>query len=369
VVKDDRTETVIEAAQRHVRLRFGLKCGIDIVPLAAMNEEDAILVRDDANEGIAGQAIRWVVFACCSECGELSPLLMPSALGDGPHVKDIAQHHPADTAATMRWQPLLEAPDCPWPCVDVAARKAYEVLARWAPAILQQHACAAIEANDLSGLWSRDASRSTGVFDALMARGLSPERATAEANKPYLQRWRRADEMGSWEVTTFATASAAATAYRRRWTSGHHDGQDRDGLVDRTIIYPLGDWVERFVGSSVLHGDVKAYGQTEGELVRRTAWTRVPPVAAVDGGVPHYVAEAARVESSAHLHLAEAQWAHTTWTSRTDHTGEVVARHLRACGTELVVRRTLLVTPVVTRKPGQKPPLVCEEVFVKLADA
>ena len=65
------------------------------------------------------------------------------------------------------------------------------------------------EATDLSGVWSRDARRNSGVYEALLARGLPPAKARQEANKQYVQRWRRVGDVDAcdWEVITYDAKS------------------------------------------------------------------------------------------------------------------------------------------------------------------
>ena len=176
------------------------------------------------------------------------------------------------------------------------------------------------------------------------------------------------------------------------------------------VTYSLGDWCEDFVGESVLYGD--ALKPTKpGLLVRRTSWM-AEPAARPDGvatssddddhaslsgsacgtaygtaydtacdsvcalagapavapaGAPAGAPARSLLPAPATAALLPAECvAHTTWTSRTDDTAEIVARFLR--DGELIVRRTLLATPLRAYAGIGQPARVCEEVFVRAGE-
>ena len=184
----------------------------------------------------------------------------------------------------------------------------------------------------------RDASRSRNHVESLVARGRSIDAATAEATKPYVQRWRRCGGSGSgngdWEVTTL-NASASATG------SGS----------DRCIVYALGEErSEEYFGKSTIFGDASAAQPVT--LRRRTAW--LPTAVPVRPDAPGHTT-----------------FAHTTW-SRRDGTDaiEITSRYVRAGQNALLREATAADSNemVVTRTflgGGGKAPVVSEEIFVR----
>lgn len=301
--------TVLEAAMQLLIELFGTGFGECVLPLGVMSESESVLM--------CGQACQFVVFTCCSELGEVDPSLM------------------ASLAVGAEWVPLDGA--------DVVFAAELKV---WASPILRR-ARATAEAIDLSGLWSRDAERSVGLEKALEARGLTRERAEAEARRPYVQRWHAvADEPTTWEVTTYGAESYQPSVPPAR---------SQQSKADRVLLYRLGDWVEPFVGQSVLHGAAahEAHSASRiGTLVRRTAWIALP--ACRTGAL---VSPTGARAERAHT------WAHTTWTSRTDAAGEIVCRYL--LDDELVVRRTLLLCSPIE---GHRVLATSEETFVRLGE-
>lgn len=327
------TETALDAASR----MLDEKGAHHVVPIAVMAEAESMLIQ--------GVVIRWALFQNCSEVGEVEPRLL------GEYAQD------------PQWCDLQEMVAR----VPEPARTAYNHLAAWAPPILAQRD-RIIEAIDFSGLWVRDASRNLGVTESLLARGLTPERAAAEACKPYRQRWQRGAETGSWEVTTFATHQEPVVqplGMPCNAVTGDHPQTDESGT--RTLVYPLGDWVEEFIGSSVLHGVASCHAAESngvGELVRHTGWIAAHGATALEHAAP--AAAEPPTGAAATPLLCSATYAHTTWTSRNDTVGEVVSRRLLPDGL-LLVRRTYLSTPLRAAATAGCLPVVCEEIFARLA--
>jgi len=233
------------------------------------------------------------------------------------------------------------------PLWSARAGEVHRALACWATPLLAQRAREAA-ATDLSGLWSRDASLNVGVEEALLARGLSAESAAAEATRAYVQQWRRTnehDDGSSWQVTTFDAGGAGA---------------------HRTLIYSTGDWTEDFSGTSTLHGGVDA-PTSPAVLVRRTSWMLHRPVPSTSRADAEVAAYGADSDHGAFRAVPPASLTglatHTTWTSRTNDTGEIVCRYLHDGA--MIVRRTQL-----KRRCGQVTALtVSEETFVQLLEA
>lgn len=87
---------------------------------------------------------------------------------------------------------------------------------------------------DFSGKWSREFSLCSGLAQGLEQRGLSPEEAQAEAEKPYIQSWSRDEpDSTSWKVTTYQTDGVTAR---------------------RCLTYQPGEWEETYIGKATLFG-------------------------------------------------------------------------------------------------------------------
>jgi len=224
----------------------------------------------------------------------------------------------------VRWQPISDVVASMWE----KKRAPYEALQRWAEPIVTQWRADAVSRLDLSGTWSRDASRNYKLEEALAVRGLGSEAAHAEATRPYVQSWMRMPApkpSGVWQVTTYA-----------------EDGE----TVKRSIEYALGEWEQNFVGAAVL------FGQGPGKLRRRTAWLPLPHEGTAEASTSPSIMTAAAVRVG-----------HTTWTTRSDVDSgalEITQRHLQD-GCTLIVRRTY-------RSSSNRSAALStsEEVFVRL---
>lgn len=84
---------------------------------------------------------------------------------------------------------------------------------------------------DLSGVWSRNASRGVGVQDYIAAHGQDSLSALAKSQQLYIQCWQKQDI--GWHVTTMKGDEIAP--YRR-------------------LLYPFGHWQEKYDGPSTLFG-------------------------------------------------------------------------------------------------------------------
>jgi len=307
---------LLNAAASLLHEQFGLTLGRHVAPLGVSSPQS-----------IGVDEVHFVLLPCWSEAAEVDPLLLAASAKDK-----------SEMCSTARWLPMAEA---------ARAGEVHRALACWATPLLAQRAREAA-ATDLSGLWSRDASLNVGVEEALLARGLSAESAAAEATRAYVQQWRRTnehDDGSSWQVTTFDAGGAGA---------------------HRTLIYSTGDWTEDFSGTSTLHGGVDA-PTSPAVLVRRTSWMLHRPVPSTSRADAEVAAYGADSDHGAFRAVPPASLTglatHTTWTSRTNDTGEIVCRYLHDGA--MIVRRTQL-----KRRCGQVTALtVSEETFVRLLEA
>lgn len=359
-------DNVLSGGSRLLELQFGLRVGVHVTQPLEVTTEAAAL----PESALGSASVHWILYMCCSDVGEVEPLLMlnPSLVAAG-------------SALAARWHPLDEAASVLGGAVRAHA------LTSWVWATVSDHLSAA-ELTDLSGTWTREASLNLNVEGALHARGLSAERAHAEATKPYTQRWRRsASDSTAWDVTTFDANEQA-----------HHDGAAPSR--HRTLTYELGDWEETYVGGSTLHGKATTanapVNAAVGTLVRRTGWMLMPESSpSVPSTTSFHSPESHELEPPSNesglfgasglttrspprspeaaptgggLPPRPRAAAHTTWTSRTNLAGEIVSRMLYDQGRRMLVRRTLMAQPVVANALAGRPPIVCEEVFVRADD-
>uniref|UniRef100_A0A7S1BI11 Nudix hydrolase domain-containing protein n=1 Tax=Corethron hystrix TaxID=216773 RepID=A0A7S1BI11_9STRA len=229
-------ETVSDAAARELYEKMGLVVGRDVVAeeccLSGEDGEimDGVRYETEGTEswltksGFAGQELHWRIFRCADGPGDSDPISIYKLEG---------QNGTAAEFSCARWKPVDEVMDAMW----VNMRPPYESLCKLMRVIKRRwnQRCAAL---DFTGTWSRDNSLSTGLRRALIARGLSHEKACIEAEAPYIQSWRRASSKKNettWRVTTF----------------------NKDGTsVRRVLDYRVGTdgWDEKFSAGSVLLG-------------------------------------------------------------------------------------------------------------------
>jgi len=281
--------------------------------------------------GSASDALHWVLCIACDAIFDTSPGHLVSAASLG-----------ASGLGWRHFQHVIEE-------ASADSRAGYVAFAQWATPILHRRAQLARSIADLSGRWSRDSSQNNGVVAALLARGLTHEEAKAEAERPYVQSWERCPNgegapSDAWKVVTFDT---------------HQLTNDGRPTPHRTLIYPLGDWQEEYLGKSTLYGTFT----TPSLLLRSTRWLARPHPTNL-GAATTDRADAFGTEVEAMELLSASSVAHTTWSSRHNHTSEITSRYLR--GPHLVVRRTWLPRDEESGAllPGVAP-IVCEEVFVR----
>ncbi|KAJ1437273.1 hypothetical protein B484DRAFT_445230 [Ochromonadaceae sp. CCMP2298] len=115
---------------------------------------------------------------------------------------------------------------------------------------------------DFSGLWSRNAARNVGVMEGLMARGQSRQQAEERSTIPYVQRWEipgmDAGGAGQGVQTQTQTDTQTETQTETQTQAGVWlvTTMRADGVTPkRSLLYPLGDWVEEYEGPSMLFGE------------------------------------------------------------------------------------------------------------------
>jgi hypothetical protein len=164
--------------------------------------------------------------------------------------------------SAVRWEGLDRVVDNVWEKKALPYRALREhcvrIATRW------EERCAKL---DLGGRWSRDNVRNVRVEEALVARGLSPNDASRRASEPYLQNWRRHSEArpSEWIVTTYRD----------------------DGWIEirRELHYPIGEFEERYEGTSTIFGGGADDDDGRGGVVRRRCFYLAE--ADADGGVAH----------------------------------------------------------------------------------
>mmetsp|Transcript_43384 Transcript_43384/g.104854 ORF Transcript_43384/g.104854 Transcript_43384/m.104854 type:complete len:220 (-) Transcript_43384:85-744(-) len=141
------------------------------------------------------------------------------------------QNGEAPEFSKVQWKPIDWVVENIWP----AKRGPYEALQGSLNDAVKQWDEQCSKAIDFNGTWSRDASKNEGVVHALIQRGVAPEKATSEAERPYVQKWER-KEGDVWNVKTYGA----------------------DNNLRRDVDYQVGkSWREEFSGTAVIFGDVK----------------------------------------------------------------------------------------------------------------
>ena len=174
--------------------------------------------------GFAGQELHWTVFRCMSGRGDWDPNFMCDLSGQGDSNAEFLD---------VAWRTVHQAVQGVWE----GKRAPYQSL----ESLMDQygsHWLSLMSQLDFSGTWERNSLESTDVVPGLQARGLCLEDATKEAEKPYIQHWKKngLDEPSSlsWVVTTFA-----------------EDGE----TPRRTLEYQPGTWTETYQGTATLFGE------------------------------------------------------------------------------------------------------------------
>jgi len=178
------------------------------------------------NAGFVGQELNWVIFRCANSTLEREPSLISKLSG-------LNGEDPEFSA--VRWESI------DWVVKNIWEKKAkpYRVLREALQPVMKRWNERCAEPL-FTGRWARDASRSVGVVEGLIARGLSEEKAAQKAKEPYIQDWQQHNgDKREWSVLTY----------------------DIDGRTPRReLLYPLGDFEEVYEGVSTLFGGTGAGG-------------------------------------------------------------------------------------------------------------
>jgi len=205
----------------------------------SIDGEKAVAAKDFTkdSQSQAGQHVHWHLFRCIDGEGDASAKNMCDLSGQGieePEFSDVL------------WRPLAEV----FFSVPVVDRPAYLALQHWLEPQLRQYA-AAVASVDLGGCWMRSALACKGVVELLVAHGYTHEMAEKRHFQPCGQFWEKAATPGEWQVTFFK----------------------QDGFLSRrTVLYPLGEWLQPFRCGSLFGGG------TGGVAKRYTAWLLDPDV-------------------------------------------------------------------------------------------
>ena len=235
-----KQETVIEAASRELYEEVGLKNN-DHVILEQIDCELPVPLKCKyktqgtgswlEEEGFVGQELNWVIFRCANSNLERDPSQIANLAGLNGETPEFS---------AVRWENI------DWVVENVWEKKAkpYRVLEEALQPLMKRwdERCAD---PSFTGRWARDATRSVGVVEGLIARGLSEEKAKKKAEEPYIQDWQQHRDKREWSVLTY----------------------DIDGETPRReLLYPLGDFEEVYEGESTL------FGGTDGGVVKRTCF-------------------------------------------------------------------------------------------------
>jgi 8-oxo-dGTP pyrophosphatase MutT (NUDIX family) len=235
---DGVMETVSDAASRELYEEVGLETGKHVLR-EKMNSGSAPIKCRYTTEGTgswlekagySGQELNWTLFRCADsnlECDPSSVCTLTGLNGESAEFNAV------------KWMSLDWVIENVWE----AKRGPYETLRDGCvQAMKDWHTrCSTI---DLNGKWSRDSIRSSGLVEALTARGVNEEKAIACSAEPYMQLWQRLDvDQREFKVFTY----------------------DKDTeKVRRELIYPLGKFTETYEGNSMLFGASK-----EGSIERQ----------------------------------------------------------------------------------------------------
>ena len=236
-----KQETVSEAASRELYEEVGPKNN-DHVILETIDCEIPVPLKCKyetagtgswlEKEGFVGQELNWVIFRCANSKLERHPSHMSELSG-------LNGENPEFSA--VRWE------DIDWVVEHVWEKKArpYRVLKEALQPLMKRWDERCAEPL-FTGRWARDSSRSVGVVEGLIARGLSEEKATKKAQEPYIQDWlQHTRDKRDWSVLTY----------------------DIDGRTPRReLLYPLGDFEEVYEGASTLFGGI------DGGVVKRSCF-------------------------------------------------------------------------------------------------
>lgn len=272
VVKNGAMETITEAAVRELYEEVGLQTGKHVLLETISSDLTPIKCRYKTEgtgswlekAGFSGQELNWTIFRVADSKLECDPSLVCKLSGMNGESAEFT---------SVKWRSL------DWVVANVweAKRGPYEVLqdalltvrSNW------EERCAQI---NLCGKWSRDSSRSEGLVEALMARGISEEKAIKMAEDPYVQTWQR-HGLYEFNVITYDKATES---------------------VRRELIYPIGKFTEAFEGNSML------FGGSDGGVVQRECFYTAEQDA--DGEIAHVtISETPRGREEARRYLKDGQ--------------------------------------------------------------
>lgn len=294
-----KPETITEAATRELYEEVGLKYKEHVLLEKIDCELPTLKCKYRTTgtgswlekEGFVGQELNWVIFRCADSNLECNPSQCNILSGLNGEAREFS---------AVRWESI------DWVVKNVWEKKAqpYKVLREALQPLVKQwdERCGSPL---FSGRWSRDASRSVGVIEGLVARGLPEEKAKLKAEEPYIQDWLQHRDNREWSVLTY----------------------EADGVTPRReLLYPLGEFEETYEGVSTL------FGGTNGGVVKRRCF---------------YLAEADADESNPIAHVT---------VSETSRGREESVRYIK--NGELFLRRTFW-------HNWRKDKFVSTEVFVR----
>ena len=237
-LKNGMTETVTEAAIRELYEEVGLEIDKHVLLEQISPDMSPIKCRYKTEgtgswlekAGFVGQEINWTIFRCADSDLKIDPLSICNLKGSNGESAEFS---------SVKWTSLDWLIDNVWE----AKRGPYEALRDEYVQVKKtwENRCSQI---GLQGKWSRDSKRSEGVVEALMARGISEEKAVKSAEAPYVQKWQRLDGDGPCEFKVLT-----------------YDG-DTD-KIRRELVYPVGSFSEAYEGNSML------FGGSDGGVIER----------------------------------------------------------------------------------------------------
>lgn len=240
-IKNGEIETVAQAAARELFEEVGLETGKHVLLETFRTDIMSPIKCRYKTEGTGswlekagflGQELNWIAFRCADSSLEIDPNSVCNLSG----LNGEAAEFSSVKWMSLDWVALIEN-------VWEAKRGPYEALRDGCVDATKNwdDRCAKM---DLSGKWSRDSSRTEGLKEALMARGISEETAIKHAEEPYVQKWQRLNGNGQCEFKVIT-----------------YD-QDTD-KIHRELTYPIGRFTEAYEGKSML------FGGSDGGLIER----------------------------------------------------------------------------------------------------
>ena len=282
-VKNGAMETVTEAAIRELYEEVGLEIGKHVLLEKLDAKATPIKCRYKTEgtgswlekAGFAGQELNWTIFRCADSRLECDPSMVCNLSGLNGESAEFN---------SVKWMSL------DWVIANVweAKRGPYGALRDGSAQVMKNWEQRASDM-DLVGKWSRDSKRSDGVVEALIARGISEEKAIASAEEPYVQKWQRLDSDGpcQFKVLTYLKDTEK---------------------IRRELVYPIGKFTETYEGNSML------FGGNDGGLIERNCFYLAETDA--DDNIAHVTVsetprgreESRRYIKNGELHLRRSFW-------------------------------------------------------------